>query len=127
MLFISQSPACLPTQLQSWKLGGAFGLTLSSHPGHLGVKETSRREPMLANSSAVGPQINIGAGLEEAFPGSLHNRQMEASAMQEVYEHQQYWLVWKGGKGQAVLAEGFEPRDVIQILWQAGLPIVAIC
>ena len=82
---------------------------------------------MLASSSAVGPHINIGAGLEEAFPGSVHVRQMEASAMQEVYVHQEYWLVWRGGKGQAVLAEGFKPRDVIQILWQAGLPSVAMC
>lgn len=76
---------------------------------------------MLASSSGVGPNINIGAGLEEAFSGSAHSRQREAAAMQEVYEQQQYWLVWKGRKGQAVLAEGFDPKDVIKILWQAGL------
>ena len=40
--------------------------------------------------------------------------------MQEMYVNQRYWLVWRGGKGQAVLAEEFEPKDVIQILWQAG-------
>ncbi len=82
---------------------------------------------MLASSAGVGPDIRIGAGLEEAFPGSAESRQTEARAMQQLYAQQQYWLVWRGGKGQAVLAEDFDAKDVIRILWQAGPPSFLTC
>lgn len=73
---------------------------------------------MLAGSSGVGPKIELGAGFQEALPGSIAARQDQAQAMQHIYADQEYWLVWRGGKGQAVLLEDFQAKDVLKILWQ---------
>ena len=84
----------------------------------IGVKEASTEEPILASSSGVSPNIRLGVGLQEVFPGSAHYRQEQAQGMQHIYRKQSYWLVWRDGKGQAMLSEGFHPSDVLKILWQ---------
>ena len=89
-----------------------------------GIQEASRLEPILAGSSGVGPDIRLGVGLEEAFPGPESSRQNEAVAMQQAYAGQQYALVWRQGKGSALLSESFPPKDVLRILWQVHAQVL---
>ena len=74
-------------------------------------------EPMLAGPSGVAPHIQIGVGVDEAFGGALPS-QRQLQELRRVYRGERWWLIWKGGRGFALLAEDFTPLDVLRLLWQ---------
>ena len=72
---------------------------------------------MLAGPSGVAPHVRIGAGVEEAFGGALPS-QRQLRELRRIYVGEQHWLIWRGGRGFALLAEDFTPSDVLRLLWQ---------
>ena len=77
-------------------------------------------EPMLAGPSGVGPHIQIGIGVEEAFGGALP-LQRQLQELRRSYAGERHWLIWRGGRGFALLGEDFGPSDVLRLLWQVNL------
>jgi len=90
-----------------------------------GVKEANLAEPMLAGSSGVGPDIELGVGYAEAF-GDASNLEKSVLHMAQVYGDEENWLVWRGGRGFAMLSEQHTPLDILRLLYQVlHCPITA--
>jgi hypothetical protein len=81
------------------------------------VKAANKAEPMLAGSSGVGPDILLGVGFAEAF-GETGNLEKNVLHMVQIYGEEENWLVWRGGRGFAMLSEQHTPTDILRLLYQ---------
>eukprot|EP00884_Botryococcus_braunii_P023412 jgi/Botrbrau1/9755/Bobra.85_1s0006.1 len=82
------------------------------------VEEGNAREDILAPPSRTQPRVHFGCTVEEACGPSP-----QPSFLQELlkqYENEQYVLVWREGRGHALLKEEATPLDMLRCLWQAA-------
>lgn len=81
---------------------------------------------MLAGPLSVKPYVQTGVGVCVAF-GSSHPETAALRSLSTLYEREQYWLVWRGGGGYALLLEGFQAGDMLRLLWQVGVSSTDTC
>ncbi|KAK9835635.1 hypothetical protein WJX74_004798 [Apatococcus lobatus] len=82
-----------------------------------GRQECNAAEPLLQNPATFQPAVRLGCSVQEAFQGLPSHALAEHL---ELYEQEQYVLVWQQGSGRLVLRKGSQPQDEIRALWQAG-------
>lgn len=61
-------------------------------------------------------------GFAEAF-GEANNLENNLLRMVQVYGSEENWLVWRGGRGFALLSEQHTPIDILRLLYQV-LPLI---
>ena len=72
---------------------------------------------MLAGPSGLSPHVKLGVSIEDAFGGRAPAA-AELRKLGGIYARERYWLLWRGGRGFALMCEDFVPADVLRLLWQ---------
>lgn len=83
------------------------------------VEDANQQEPMLASSSSVKPSVQFGVSLKHSWGDQLPTGEQLQTWLQ-LYEHQQYVLVWRDCQAYVVLKSGYSSDALLRALWQAA-------
>ncbi|KAL3152745.1 hypothetical protein ABBQ38_012335 [Trebouxia sp. C0009 RCD-2024] len=82
------------------------------------VRQGNAQEVLLADPVNCTPRVQFGCTVSTSFDAS--NQTEQVLALAQLYNSEQYMLIWRDCRGQVLLQDTAAPIDMLRALWQAG-------